>query len=515
VTTTEESRRRGAGTARPRRGPILVALMLSMGIAALDATIVATAVPQIVGNLGGFSRYPWLFSIYLLTQAVSVPIYGRLSDLFGRKPVLFFGIGVFLAGSVLCGAAWSMLSLIVFRGIQGIGAGAIIPMTTTIVGDIYTLEERGKIQGYISSVWGMASVVGPALGGVLAQYASWRWIFYLNLPVGIAAVFMLQRHLREDVVRRTHRIDYEGAVALTAGLSLLILALLEGGVGWAWRSGQSIGLFLGAAALLALFVRIERHAAEPMLPPWVFSRRILVAANVAATTIGAVLIGLTSFVPTYAQGVVGVGAVLAGFAMAAMSVGWPLASSQAAKLYMRIDFRDTAVIGSVIMIGGCLLFAAYVKEDSELGRVALASFVTGVGLGFVSIAILVAVQSVVGWNRRGVVTGANMFTRSLGSAVGVAIFGGIANTTLASRFRHAPPSLHLGTHSVDTASLAFGHHGQRSAAATAYVRHSLYLASHRVFWGLVVAASIGLVMQFLLPRRVRPLVFADDPVAPG
>src|SRR3954464_14693594 len=217
--------------------------MLSIFLAALDATIVATAIPQIVGGLGGFSHFPWVFSIYLLTQAVTVPIYGRLSDLYGRKPVLFVGIAFFLGGSVLCGAAWNMLTLIIFRGIQGLGAGAIIPMTTTIVGDIYTLEERGRIQGYISSVWGMASVIGPALGGIFAQYATWRWIFYLNIPVGIAAVVMLQRHLKEDVVRRSHRIDYKGVTVLTGGLSLAIPGLLEGGVSWAWDSARSIGLF--------------------------------------------------------------------------------------------------------------------------------------------------------------------------------------------------------------------------------------------------------------------------------
>ena len=503
-----------AAATKPQRGPVLVALMLSMGLAALDATIVATAIPQIVSNLGGFSLFPWVFSIYLLTQAVAVPIYGRLSDLFGRKPVLFFGIGVFLVGSILCGAAWSMLSLIVFRGIQGIGAGAIIPMTTTIVGDIYTLEERGKIQGYISSVWGMASVVGPALGGLFAQYATWRWIFYLNIPIGVAAVVMPHRNLRENVVRRQHRIDYEGATVLSIGLSLAILALLEGGVGWAWTSTQSLALFVIAAGMLIVFGFIERRAAEPMLPPWVFSRRILVSANIASIAIGGVLIGLTSYVPTYAQGVVGVGAVLAGFAMAAMSVGWPIASSQAAKLYLRIDFRDTALIGSVFTIAGCLLFATYVHEGSNLGRVAVSSFVVGVGLGFASIAILVAVQSVVGWNRRGVVTGANMFMRSLGSAVGVAVFGSIANTTLATQLHNPPPELAGKVpQSVDGASIAFsGHH---DPAVHDYIRHSLYLATHRIFWALVVAAVIGLLTQLLLPRRVHPLVFPDDPPPPA
>jgi EmrB/QacA subfamily drug resistance transporter len=508
VTTVERSAR--ASTARDHRWPILLALMLSMGLAALDATIVATAVPQIVGNLGGYAHFPWLFSIYLLTQAVSVPIYGRLADLFGRKPVLFFGISVFLLGSVLCGAAWNMVTLIVFRGVQGVGAGAIIPMVTTIVGDVYTLEERGKIQGYISSVWGIASVVGPVLGGLFAQYASWRWIFYLNIPIAAFAVAMLQTHLREDVVRRAHRIDYLGASVLSIGLSLAILALLEGGVAWSWTSGTSLALFLGAAVMLALFTQVERRAAEPILPPWVFSRRILVTANIAGISIGAVLIGQTSYVPAYAQGVVGVGAVLAGLAMAAMSVGWPLASSQAARLYMRIDFRDTALIGSLFTIAGCAMFAWYVNEGSALGRVAFASFVTGVGLGFASISLIVAVQSVVGWDRRGVVTGATMFSRSIGSAVGIAVFGSIANTTLADWVRNPPAAL-AGKlpRSVDTAALAFSG-DSHDPVVLAYTRDALYAATHHVFIGLVVVSVLGLLMLSTLPRRVRPLVFADD-----
>lgn len=511
----EATSARAAG--RPaHRGPIVVALMLTMGLAALDSTIVATAIPQIVSSLGGFALFPWVFSIYLLTQAVAVPIYGRLSDLFGRKPVLFVGIAIFLGGSVLCGAAWSMVTLVAFRGLQGLGAGAIIPMTTTIAGDIYTMEERGRVQGYISSVWAMSSVVGPALGGFFAQYWTWRAIFYLNIPVGMGAVIMLQRHLHEDVVRREHRIDYAGAAVLTAALSILILALLEGGVDWSWTSATSLTLFASAAVLLAGFVWIERHVAEPVLPPWVFSRRVLLSANVAAVAIGAVLIGQSSYVPSYAQGVVGVGAVLAGFAMAAMGVGWPLASSQAAKLYLRIDFRDTALVGSAFTIAGCVLLATFVHADSGLWRVAFASFVTGIGMGFASTSIVVAVQSVVGWNRRGVATGANMFTRSLGSAVGIAVFGSIANTTLADRFRHPPAALagHLPK-SVDATSLAFTHGDHSDPRVVAYTRDALYAASHHVFWALAAAAVIGLAMQLLLPRKVEMLVFADDPAPSG
>jgi EmrB/QacA subfamily drug resistance transporter len=511
VTTVERNGRR-TSTARDHRWPILLALMLSMGLAALDSTIVATAVPQIVGSLGGFAHFPWLFSIYLLTQSVTVPIYGKLSDLFGRRPVLFFGIAVFLLGSVLCGLAWDMTSLIVFRGVQGIGAGAIIPMVTTIAADIYTLEERGKIQGYISSVWGMASVIGPALGGVFAQYVSWRWIFYLNLPIGAAAFVMLRSSLREDVLRRAHRIDYTGTTVLTLGLSLAILGLLEGGVAWAWTSPTSVALFVGAAALLVMFALVERRAVEPILPPWVFSRRVLVSANVAGVAVGATVVGLSSYVPLYAQGVVGVGAVLAGFAMAAMSIGWPLASSQAARLYLRIDFRNTAFIGSVFSIMGTAMFAFWVHEESGLGRVTLSSFVTGVGLGFASISLLVAVQSVVEWDRRGVVTGAAMFCRSIGSALGIAVFGSIANTTLGEWFRNPPDDL-AGRlpDSVDTATLAFSGNS-RDAEIVQYTQDALYAAMHNVFIALLVVAVLGLVMQLLLPRRFRPIVFTEPSV---
>src|SRR5436305_9155693 len=197
---------------RSERGPVLIAIMLSTALVAIDSTIIATAVPSIVHSIGGFAQFPWLFSIYLLAQAVTVPVYGKLADLFGRKPVMLFGIGLFLVGSIMCGVAWNMTMLIAFRAVQGLGAGAVQPMSITMIGDLYTVEERARVQGYVDGVWGIASVVGPTLGGVFSEYLSWRWIFFVNLPLGGLAAWMFARNFTESVVRRQHRIDYTGAV---------------------------------------------------------------------------------------------------------------------------------------------------------------------------------------------------------------------------------------------------------------------------------------------------------------
>jgi len=496
-------------TAPAERGKILAALMVVTGLAALDATIVATAVPSIVGDLGGFAHFPWVFSIYLLTQAVTTPIYGKLADLFGRKPVLFFGIGVFLLGSVLCGSAWSMVALIAFRGLQGVGAGAIVPMTQTIAGDLYTPAERGRALGLISSVWGVSAVLGPTLGGLLSQYATWRWIFFINLPIGGAAIFLLQAHLRESVERRSHRIDYAGAAVLTTGLSLLILGLLEGGIAWPWLSPQSIALFVAAAVLLSSFWLLERRAVEPILPTWLFGRRILIAANVSSVAFGAVLIGQASYIPTFAQGVLGVSPVLAGLALCGYTVGWSLSSTLSPRVYLRTSYRTTALLGGLVMVAGCLLLVMLVDEHSPLWHVAIATFVTGIGMGLVSTAVIVGIQSVVGWSRRGMVTSANMFMRALGSAVGVAVFGAIANTALAHRFHHPPAALRgrLPT-AVDTARLSFDH-SRRSPDVLAYIQSALSAATHWVFVAIACAAVLMFAALLLYPRHADELVFPD------
>jgi len=414
---------------RSERGPVLISLMLCTGLVALDSTIIATAVPSIVSDLGGFSQFPWLFSTYLLAQAVSVPVYGKVSDIVGRKPVMLAGIGLFLVGSVLCGVAWSMPALIVFRAVQGLGAGAVLPMSITIAGDIYTLAERAKAQGYLASVWGISSVVGPALGGLFSEYVSWRWIFFVNIPMCLIAAWTLRRRFTENVVRRQHTIDRMGAALLTVGSTLLVLGLLEGGQSWPWASWTSVGVLGGGLLLLGMFVAVEQRAAEPVLPLWVFQRRLLVVTALVSALVGAVVLGLTSYIPTFVQTVLGRGPLVAGFALATLTIGWPIAAGQAGRIYLRLGFRTTALLGSVMVVAGTAAVAT-LSARSSVFQVAAYCFVVGLGMGLVASPTLIAAQSSVGWSERGVVTGTTMFSRSLGSAVGIALFGAVVNAAV-------------------------------------------------------------------------------------
>jgi EmrB/QacA subfamily drug resistance transporter len=415
---------------RSKRGPVLIALMLSTGLVAIDATVVATAVPSIVHDIGGFASFPWLFSAYLLAQAVSVPVYAKLSDTIGRKPIMLIGIGLFLLGSILCGVAWSMPVLIAFRVVQGLGAGAVQPMAVTIAGDIYTLAERAKVQGYLASVWAVSSVVGPTLGGVFASLGIWRGIFLVNIPLCLVAGWMLARSFHENIEPVKHRVDYLGAGLLTVSLTLLILGALEGGQAWAWDSAVSIAVFAGGALLFAAFVLVERRAAEPVLPQWVVSRRLLATTAMIAFGVGAVMLGLTSYVPTFLEGALSTSPILAGLALAALTIGWPISASQSGRLYLRIGFRNTALIGiTVTVIGtGVLALTASVPN---VALVAVSCFIVGLGLGLVATPTLIAAQTSVEWNERGVVTGTNLFARSIGSSIGVAVFGAIANAVYA------------------------------------------------------------------------------------
>ena len=424
---------------RSARGPILIALMLSTGLVAIDGTIIATAVPSIVKDVGNPEAFPWLFSVYLLVQAVTVPVYSKLADTIGRKPIILIGIGLFLVGSVLCGFAWSMPSLIAFRVVQGLGAGAVAPMAITIAGDIYTVQERAKAQGYLASVWGIASVVGPTLGGVFSQYVSWRWIFFVNIPLSILAAIMIIRALHENIEKVRHRVDYLGASLITVALSLLILAVLEGGVAWAWDAPISIGAFVVGGLMLVAFVFVERRAAEPVLPLWVFSRRVLLSTAFVGLGVGGIVIALSAYVPTYLQGTLGVPPIVAGLTLAALTVGWPIAAAVSGRFYLRIGFRNTVLVGLVFALAGSLTLALTAGQPS-VPIVAVACFIIGIGMGLIAVPALVSAQSSVEWNQRAVVTGAQLFARSIGSAVGVAIFGAIANAIVGTSL---PIPVHL------------------------------------------------------------------------
>ncbi|HEV7146216.1 MAG TPA: MFS transporter [Pedococcus sp.] len=426
---------------RSDRGPILLALMVSTGLIAIDATILATAVPSVVRDLGGFALFPWLFSVYLLAQAVSVPVYAKLADTYGRKPLMLLGIGLFLLGSVLCGFAWSMPALIVFRAVQGLGAGAVQPMAITIAGDIYTVEERALAQGYIASVWAVSSVVGPTLGGVFSQLGIWRWIFFVNVPLTLLAGALIARNFTERVERRKHSIDYAGSLLLMVSMTLVILGVLEGGQAWAWSSPISIAVFAVGAVLLGAFGVVERRAEEPVLPLWVFSRRLLATTTALALGVGVILIGLTSYVPTYLENALGVQPLVAGLALAALTIGWPISATLSGRVYLRFGFRPTVLLGLGLTVIGTGTLALLASSPS-VATIAVTCFVTGLGLGLIASPSLIAAQASVAWQERGVATGTNMFARSIGSAVGAAIFGAVANAVIAAS---GQPETHRST----------------------------------------------------------------------
>jgi EmrB/QacA subfamily drug resistance transporter len=408
---------------------VTAAILLGMFLAALEATAVATAVPTAVGELGGVAHYSWVFSAYLLTSTTTVPMFGKLADLFGRKRTYQWSVAIFLIGSALCGVAHTFPQLILFRAVQGLGAGGVNPVATTIVGDIYTLEERGRIQGIFSGIWAAASLVGPLLGGMITDTLSWRWIFYLNVPFGLLSAFMLQRFMREETPRTQHRLDILGTVSLTAAVTLLLLALLEGPGTWGWADVRTLGLLAGAVGGLAVFLWQERRTPEPMLPLDLFQNRLIAMASIGNFLIGALLYSLTAYVPMFGQGVLGGSAVAAGTILAPILLGWPIASTLAGRLLLRINYRPMTIFGSVTVIAGTALLA-WTHAGTPAAWIMTSMMITGFGLGFLSMPYLLGVQNAVPWGRRGVATSSVQFFRNIGGAISVAALGALLNARL-------------------------------------------------------------------------------------
>ncbi|UZJ31051.1 MFS transporter [Streptomyces endophytica] len=493
-----------------RRGPVVAALMLGMALAALDSTIIATAVPQIVGDLGGFAVFSWLFSGYLLAVTVTLPVYGKLSDTFGRKPILITGIVLFLAGSLACAAAWSMASLIAFRILQGLGGGALQGTVQTIAADLYPMKERPKIQAKLSGVWATSAVAGPALGGLLAAYADWRWIFLVNLPVGAVALWLIGRHFTEP--RRAAdrgggpagrpRVDWPGALAIFACGGLLLTALVQGGVAWAWLSAPSLLLFAGSVVCAAATVLIERRAAEPIIPGWVWRRRTISAVNLALGALGLLMVAPTVFLPTYAQSVLGLGPIAAGFVLSVMTLSWPVSAALSSHVYNRLGIRNCALLG--IGAAGLILLAfPLLPYPGAAWQPALIMLALGAALGLFQLPLIIGVQSSVGYAERGTATASILFCRQVGQSVGAALFGAVANTTLKDRLADAPADIRPGLPGdLDAVSHALEHAGTLTAHATDYLRRAVATTVGHVYLGAATAAALAVLALLLLaPRR--------------
>ncbi len=480
-----------------KRPLVLASVMLAMFMGAIEATIVSTAMPAIVADLGGFRLYSWVFSAYLLMNCVTVLIYGKLSDLFGRKPVLTFGIIMFLFGSILCGFAKSMQMLISFRFVQGFGAGAVTPIATTIVGDIYTAEERAKIQGYLSSVWGISAITGPAVGGLLVQYASWHYVFWINVPLGILSLVGLWLFLHENIEKKKHQIDYFGAVLLTIAVSSVMYVLVEGGGRWSWGSWQVMILLILTLLALIGFVLQESKAAEPVMPFSIWKERSIFIANITSLTTGIILIGISSFLPTFVQGVMEQSPITAGFTLTMMSIGWPIASTLAGRMLMKIGYRKTSVIGGVFLIIGSFFFVTMTASIGPLWAAA-GSFFVGVGMGLTSTAFIVSIQSTVGWQQRGIATAANMFMRNLGNTIGAALLGGILNNRMGHYFHLKNPSL-----SVDDANflLKASERNNLSVSVRSILQEGLTISLHTVYYVVLTFAVISLLFILFIPKK--------------
>ena len=479
--------------ARGARRLVLMAVMMATFMAAMESTIVATAMPTIVADLGGFRLFSWAFAAYLLTQAVTIPIYGRLADLYGRKRVFFAGAGLFLVASTLCGLAWAMVPLVLFRALQGAGAGAIQPIATTIIGDIYSPTERARIQGYISGVFGVAAIIGPMLGAFLVQHVTWSLVFWINLPIGAVTFVMFALFLHEHHRPRRHRIDYLGSALMMFGAGALMLALVEFGNSAGIPTIAALAV-AGIGALITLAIH-ERDAAEPVLPLRLWRDRVIAIGSFSGFTGGVVMMSINGFLPLYVQGAMGRSPAAAGVALGAASVSWTFASLAAGRLMIRTSYRQAATIGGLSLIAGTAVLIA-LGPASHLLWAAAGSLLIGVGMGFCNTAFLVSTQARVGYNERGAATSSIMFMRIVGNSVGAAVFGAILNFGVSRRVPQAGEAVNRLLQPSARQGLG--------AAEIARLSDAIGAGLHNVYIVAGLVAVISLVLALALPSRLSP-----------
>jgi EmrB/QacA subfamily drug resistance transporter len=471
---------------------VLAACLMATFMAAVESTIVATAMPTIVADLGGFSLFSWVFAIYLLTQAVSIPVYGRLADVYGRKVVFYAGAGLFLVGSTLCGFAPNMLALVLFRALQGLGAGGVQPIAMTICGDIYTPSERAKVQGLIASVFGIAAVGGPSLGAFFVEHAAWQVVFWVNLPVGAAAVAMISAFLREDVKIRAHRIDILGSLLMAASMGALMLVLIQGA---ALPRTYAIGIATLGVIALVIFVAQELRTPEPMLALELLRDRVILIGSVGGGLAGAVMMGVSAFLPAYVQGAMGRSATVAGLVLGAMSVTWALSSIFGGRLMVRTSYRLAAILGALSLLAGSAVLVGLTPARGVAWAVT-GSLVIGIGMGLCNTAFIVSIQAAVPWNKRGAATSSCLFLRFIGQAAGAASFGAVLNVTI---LRRAPDAVPMVDRLLDP-----------TLRQTLEPAQQLWLSDlvanglHNAYWLAVGLSVATLLLVILLPARLSP-----------
>jgi len=475
-----------------RRGPVLAALVLAMFMAAIEGTIVATAMPSIAGSLGGFSLYAWVFASYLLMQAVTTPMFGKLADLYGRKPIFVGGVSIFLAGSVACGFAPTMPWLIAFRLVQGVGAGAVQPVSSTIAADLYAFHERARVQGWLSSVWGISAVAGPLAGGLIVQQAHWAWIFWINVPFGALAIAIVTAYLHEDVPRSQRSIDRLGVGTFVLGVGALIVLLTQAG---SLPAPWAVSLVGVSVVSLTLFWRHERTAQEAMMPPDLWGDPLVRIANVASFGAGIVMIAVITYLPTYVQGVLGASALVAGFTLTTMSMGWPVAAVAAGHLMVRLGTRFTARAGATALMLGAAGFAL-LDRVGDPRFAAAASLAVGVGMGLMMTTFLVSIQTRVPWHRRGAATATNLLMRILGNAIGAAMLGGVINASLLAWLRREGLA---SVFDLDDVTRALGEAGSLDPALLARIRGGLAVALDQAFLVMAAFALVTLLVAFAMP----------------
>ena len=469
---------------------ITAGVILSLFLASMESTVVATAMPSIVAQLGGLSIYSWVFSIYMLTSTTTVPIYGKISDIFGRKRVYTFSMVLFLFGSILCGFANSMEALVIFRGIQGLGAGGIIPMALTVVGELFSVEKRAKMQGLISSVWGLSSVIGPLVGGLLVDKFSWEWVFFINLiPGSLAIIFVWFAWIDQGTsVNKKITLDVSGTVLLTVGVLSLLLGLNS------LENSTSSWFILTSVAFFGTLVFIENKAEDPILPLKLFGNRLFLVAFLHGILAGWAMFGSLSYIPLFVQAVIGTSATQAGLSLTPMSLIWTITSIVGGRLILKINFRLLAVVGMSILVLGSFLMTTIGVDSSQLSVMIYTSFM-GIGMGLTIPLYMIIIQTYVSKKVLGSATSTIQFSRSIGGTIGVSVLGVFLSSRLTKLLLESGSDIS----SISLNSLI----NQTPGVETSFsepLRVALSTSMSEMFYIALAAAVLGFVVVLFTPK---------------